>query len=86
MDPDPAFYLNADLDPGSQISADPDSGQTLLSQRQTKGGGNYWKKIALQSSVVNPHWRQCADPDPGSQITADPVLVRLCGTKKLIFT
>jgi hypothetical protein len=30
-----AFYLNADLDPGSQTNADPDldSSQTLLSQK-----------------------------------------------------
>jgi hypothetical protein len=36
-DPDPAFYLNADQDPGSQtnagIYADPDPGQALLSQK-----------------------------------------------------
>jgi hypothetical protein len=32
-DPDPAFYFIADpdLDPGSQINADPDPGQTLSS-------------------------------------------------------
>jgi hypothetical protein len=37
MDPDPAFYLNADPDPGSQTNADqdpdPDSDQLLKSQK-----------------------------------------------------
>jgi hypothetical protein len=34
VDPDPAFYLNADPDPdpGSQINADADTGQTMPSQ------------------------------------------------------
>jgi hypothetical protein len=31
-DPDPAFYLNADSDPGSKTNAAPDTGQTLKSQ------------------------------------------------------
>jgi hypothetical protein len=34
-DPDPAFYLDADSDPGSQSNVDPDpiQGQTLPSQK-----------------------------------------------------
>jgi hypothetical protein len=32
VDSDPAFNLNADLDPGSQTHADPDLGQTFKSQ------------------------------------------------------
>jgi hypothetical protein len=31
--PDPPFYLNADQDPGSQTTADPDLGQILNSQK-----------------------------------------------------
>jgi hypothetical protein len=30
--PDPAFYLNAELDPGSQTNADPDPDQTYKSK------------------------------------------------------
>ncbi len=36
VDPGPAFYLNADSDPGSQTTnadPDPDPGQTLPSQK-----------------------------------------------------
>ncbi len=32
-DPDPAFYLNEDPDPGSKTSADTNLGQTLKSQK-----------------------------------------------------
>jgi len=32
VDPYPAFYLNADQDPGSKTNADPVPGQTLPSQ------------------------------------------------------
>jgi hypothetical protein len=31
--PDPAFYLNGDLDPGSQTNADPDPDQTFMSKK-----------------------------------------------------
>jgi hypothetical protein len=32
-DPDPAFYLNADREHGSQINADPDPGQTCCHKK-----------------------------------------------------
>ncbi len=56
-DPDPACYLNADPDTGSQISADPDPnpGQTLNSQKVTVlhgkcqccGSGFTWIRIQV---------------------------------------
>jgi hypothetical protein len=50
------------------------------------------EKIALQSSVVDPHWFQCADPDPGFYLNARiriyggkamriRILIRLCRHK-----
>jgi hypothetical protein len=48
--PDPAFDLNADLDPGSQTNADqdrdPDPGQTLKSQKV-----NFYMKNILKVGI-----------------------------------
>ncbi len=70
-DPDPAFYLSADLDPGSQTNADPDldpdHGQTMPSfkswifQRLESRGFfcKFWS-ISLRSGSAFQ-----SDPDPG---------------------
>ncbi len=44
LNPDPAFYLNADPDPGSQTNAYPDPYKNLYSQKV-----EFYMKIILKS-------------------------------------